>query len=83
MLSVCLITQSCLILCNPMDHSPPGSSGHRVLQATILSGLPFSPPGDLLDLGIKLMSPVSPVLQVDSLPYAQVNTFIPVQMDMP
>ena len=26
------------------------------------SGLPFPPPGDLLDLGIKLVSPVSPEL---------------------
>ena len=32
------------------------------------SGLPFSPPGDLPDLGIKPTSPVSPALQVDSLP---------------
>ena len=32
------------------------------------SGLPFPPPGDLPDPGIKLMSPVSPALQTDSLP---------------
>ena len=32
------------------------------------SGLPFSPPGDRPDLGIKPTSPVSPALQVDSLP---------------
>ena len=32
------------------------------------SGLPFPPPGDLPDLGIKPTSPASPVLQVDSLP---------------
>ena len=32
------------------------------------SGLPCPPPGDLPDLGIKLASPVSPVLQTDSLP---------------
>ena len=25
---VCLVTQSCLTLCNPMDCSPPGSSGN-------------------------------------------------------
>ena len=31
------------------------------------SGLPFPPPGDLLDLGIESMSHVSPVLQADSL----------------
>ena len=28
--------QSCLMLCDPMDCSPPGSSGHGVLQARIL-----------------------------------------------
>ena len=27
---VCLVTQSCLTLCNPMDCSPPGSSVHEV-----------------------------------------------------
>ena len=32
--------------------------------ARILSGLPFSPPGDLPDKGIE---PVSPALQADSL----------------
>ena len=32
------------------------------------SGLPFPPPGDLPDLEIKPTSPVSPALQVDSLP---------------
>ena len=28
--------QLCPILCNPMDHSPPGSSVHGILQAKIL-----------------------------------------------
>ena len=32
------------------------------------SGLPFPPPGDLPDPRIRAASPVSPVLQVDSLP---------------
>ena len=31
-----LVTQSCPILCNPMDSSPPGSSVHGILQARIL-----------------------------------------------
>ena len=26
---VCLVTQSCPVLCDPMDCSPPSSSGHR------------------------------------------------------
>ena len=35
------------------------------------SGSPFLPPGDLPDPGIEPASPVSPVLQVDSLPLYQ------------
>ena len=34
--AMCLVTQSCLTLCNPMDCSPPGSSVHGILQAGIL-----------------------------------------------
>ena len=59
-----LVTQSCLILCNPMDYSLPGSSVLEILQARILEGLPFPSPGDLLDPGIKFWSPV---LQADTL----------------
>ena len=33
-----------------MDYSPPGPSAHRILQA---SGLPYPPPGDLSDPGMK------------------------------
>ena len=39
------LLQSCLTLCNPMDHSPPGSSVHRILQARIIlesAAMPFS-----------------------------------------
>ena len=28
-----LVAQSCLTLCDPMDHSPPGSPVHGILQA--------------------------------------------------
>ena len=40
---VCLIAQSCLTLCNPMDYSPPGSSIHGLLQARIMEwvAIPF------------------------------------------
>ena len=31
-----LVTKLCLTLCNPMDHSLPGSSVHEILQARIL-----------------------------------------------
>ena len=30
------LLQSCLTLCDPMDHSPSGSSVHEILQARIL-----------------------------------------------
>ena len=33
---LCLVTQSCLTLCDPMECSPPGSSVHGILQAGIL-----------------------------------------------
>ena len=45
--------------------SPPGFSVHGILQARILSGLPFPSPRDLPDPGIK---PMSSVLQADSSP---------------
>ena len=60
-----LVTQSCLILCNPMDYSPPGSSVHGILQARILEWIAISFSGDLSDPGIESGSPV---LQADSLP---------------
>ena len=62
-LSLACIDQSCPTLCNPMDCSPPGSSVHGIFQARILDGLPFHTPGDLLDPGMKPMSPESPVLR--------------------
>ena len=37
-----LVTQSCLILCDPMDCSPPGSSVHEILQARILEWVAIS-----------------------------------------
>ena len=33
---LCLVTQLCLTLCNPMDCSPPGSTVQGVLQGRIL-----------------------------------------------
>ena len=40
---VCLVTQSCLTLCDTMDCSPSGSSVHGILQAKILEwiAMPF------------------------------------------
>ena len=48
---MCLVAQSCLTLCNPVDWSLPGSSVHRIPQARILSGFPCPPPGDLPNSG--------------------------------
>ena len=64
-LHACLCTellQSCPILCDPMDHGPPSSSVHGILQARILSGLPCPPPPPLLgdELGIIIMAGMSP-----------------------
>ena len=39
---MCLVTQSCLILCNPMDCSLPGSSVHGISQARILEWVAIS-----------------------------------------
>ena len=41
---LCLVTQSCPTLCDPMDCSWPGSSVHGILQAEILEwiAIPFS-----------------------------------------
>ena len=41
---VCSVTQSCLMLCNPVDCSPPGASVHGTSQARILGwvAIPFS-----------------------------------------
>ena len=44
---------ACPALCNPMDHRPPGSSVHGILQARILEWVAIPPPGDLPDPGIK------------------------------
>ena len=60
---VCVVVQSHLALCNPMDYSLPGSSAHGILQA-YWSGFPSPPPEDLPYPGIK---PSSSALQVDSL----------------
>ena len=61
---VFLVAQSCLILCDPMDCSQPGSCDHGVSPARILDGLPCLTPGDLPNPGIE---PRSPTLQADSL----------------
>ena len=39
---MCLVTQSCLTLCDPMDHSLPGSSVRGISQSRILEWLAVS-----------------------------------------
>ena len=39
--------QSCLTLCDPMDHRPPGSSVRGILQARILDSVASPSSGDL------------------------------------
>ena len=38
----CLVAQSCLTLCEPVDCSPPGSSVHGISQARILEWVAIS-----------------------------------------
>ena len=56
--------QSCPVLCNPMDRSPPGSSVHGFSRQEHWSGLLFLLPGDLPDSGIERGFPAQ---QADSL----------------
>ena len=60
--------QSCPTLCNPMDCNPPGSSIHGFFQARILEWVDVSFSRDLPNPRTKPTPPVSPPLQVDSLP---------------
>ena len=42
------VAQSCLILCDPVDYSPPGSSIRGILQARILEWVAISFSRDLI-----------------------------------
>ena len=57
--------QSCSALCNPMDCSCQAPLSMGFARQEYWNGLPCPPPGTLPNLGIK---PMSPALQVDSLP---------------
>ena len=67
--SCMLLLQSCPTLCNPIDHSPPGSSAHGIFPARILElvAMPSSR-GSSQPRDQPPMSPASPALQVVSLP---------------
>ena len=47
--------QSCLVLCDPLDHNPPGSSVHEIFQSRIWEWVVIS--GDLPNPAIKSASP--------------------------
>ena len=68
---VCVCAQSHPTLWDPTECSPPGSSGHGISRQEHWSGLPFPPPGDLPDPGIK---PTSPALQAHSLPWIHLGS---------
>ena len=54
-----MCAQLCQTLCNPIDHRPPGSSVHEIIQAKILE-LPIPLSVDLPNPGIEPVSPMSP-----------------------
>ena len=58
----CVCAQSRPALCNPKDCRLPGSSFHGFSLQEYWSGLPFPPPGDLPDSGVKPVSPAFPAL---------------------
>ena len=62
---MCSATQSCPTRCDLAYQAPLSM---RFFRQDYWSGLPFPPPGDLPDSGVKLVCPKSPELQVDSLP---------------
>ena len=53
-----MCAQFCMTFCNTMDCSLPSSSVHKILQES-WSGVPFPPPGDIPEPGIKATSTVS------------------------
>ena len=60
---LCLVAQSCLTLCDPMDYSLQAPLSMGFFRQEYWSGLPCPPPGDLLNPGFE---PGSPTLQTDS-----------------
>ena len=53
----CLVTKSCLTLCNPMDSNLPGSSVHGISQTRILEWVAIFFSRDLPQPGIQPTSP--------------------------
>ena len=61
-ITTCAHAQSCLTLCESMDVACQAPLSMEFSRQEYWSGLPFSPPGDLPDPGIRPRSPASPVL---------------------
>ena len=53
MMKPCEVTQSCPILCDPVDCNLLGSSVHGILQARVLESVAISFSGDLPDSEIE------------------------------
>ena len=68
------VTQSCSILCDPVDCNLLGFCVHGILQARILEWIPISfSRGIFLTQGSNSCLPVSPALQADSLPLSHLG----------
>ena len=65
---LCSVTQACLTLCDPMDCSPPGFCGHRILQARRLEWAAMSFSRGSSRPRMEASCSVSPALQAGSLP---------------
>ena len=57
-----------------MAYSLPDSSDHGISQQEYWNGLPFPFPWDLPNPGTEPVFPVSPALQVDSLPLSHLGS---------
>ena len=64
MMYIISCAQSCIALCDPLGCSPPGYCSIGFFRQEYLSGLPYPPPEDLLNPGIKPVSVMSPALAV-------------------
>ena len=62
--SVMLVTQSCLMFCDPMNHNLQAPRSMGLSRQEYWNGLPFPSPGDIPDPGFK---PVSLALPANSL----------------
>ena len=75
-----VITQSCPALSLPWTAARQAPLSVGFFRQEYWSGLPFLPPGDLPDPGIKPVSPVSPALQADSLPTEPSHQLLNIEM---